>query len=192
MTETSLGCKRTGLNKLRHHVLGKNHTGLLRSHTGIEKLVIRLLGLNHGLLEDFAALVLNCVIHGIDLVTPLLLVSGTRTELRRRLKRRRAINLATTHLIASKSHGMAEPLTREKDRHLDTEACLGVKERGHVIVLEKLRNKLLITRCHLMALLGKTDTSRIHDREIIAKGLKKLNRTGLKERHIFFSWLPSK
>lgn len=192
MAETSLSSKRARFNKLRHHVLRENHTSLLRSHTRIKKLVIRLLRLNHGLLQDFAALALNRIIHGIHLITALLLIGRTCTELRRTLKSGRTINLATAHLIASKPDRVTKPLASQKDRHLDTKACLRVKERGHMVVLQELRNELFIGRREFLALLGKANTSRVDNREIIAKGLKKLNRTGLEERHIFFSWLPSK
>lgn len=87
---------------------------------------------------------------------------------------------------------MAKPLTRQKDRHLDTEACLRVKERRHVVMLEELCNELLVTGGHLVALLGKTDTSCIHHGKIIAKRLEKFDGAGLKDRHTLLCWLPSK
>ena len=192
MAKTCLGRKRTGLNELGHHVLRKNHAGLLGSHTILQKLVLGLESTRNGVLKELTGLVLIGVIHRIHFITALLLISRTCTELGRRVKRGRRIHLTTAHLIAGKPNRVAEPLTSQEDRHLDSKACLGVKERGHMVVLQELCNQLLVGRRELCALLGKADTSRIHHGKVITKRLQKLDRTGLKDRHIFFSWLPSK
>ena len=192
MAETSLGRKRPRLNELGHHVLWENHTGLLGSHTRMKELVLDLESTRHRILKQLTSLVLLGLVHRIHFITALLLIGGTTTELRRRLKRGRTIHLTTTHLIAGKSNRVTEPLTSQKDRHLDPKASLRVKERSHMVVLQELGNELRIGRGEFCALLGKADTSRIHHGKIITKRLQKLDRTGLKDRHIFFSWLPSK
>ena len=192
MAKTSLGRKGTRLNKLGHHVLRKNHAGLLGSHIHVQKSCLSNHGFCNGLLKDIATYVLSSVAHWIDLITALLLIGCTPTELSGRVKRGRRIHLTTAHLIAGKSNRVAEPLASQKDRHLDSKTCLRVKERGHMVVLEELRNQLRVCGSELSTLLGKADTSRIHHGKVIAKRLQKLDRTGLKDRHIFFSWLPSK
>lgn len=184
MAKTRLGRKRSGLNKLGHHVLRENHAGLLRSHTGCEKPVLGLEGADHGLLKKLAGLILVGPIHLVDLITPLLLVGRTGTELRGAVKRGRTIHISPAHLIASKADRMTKPLTSQEDRHLDTKASLRVKKRRHVVVLEELRNELFVSGSHLLALLGKADTSGIHDGEIIAKRLQKFDGAGLKDRHV--------
>ena len=192
MAKTSLGRKRTGLNELGHHVLRKNHAGLLGSHIHVQKSCLSNHGFCNGLLKNIATHVLSSVAHWIDLITALLLVGRTCTKLSGRVKRGRRIHLTTAHLIAGKPNRVSEPLTSQEDWHLDSKACLRVKERGHMVVLQELCNQLRIGRRELRALLGKADTSRIHHGKVVAKRLQKLDRTGLKDRHIFFSWLPSK
>ncbi len=81
MAKTSLGRKRTGLNELGHHVLRKNHASLFGSHTTLEKLVLGLEGTRNRVLKEFTGLVLIGLVHRIDLITALLLVGRTCTEL---------------------------------------------------------------------------------------------------------------
>ncbi len=154
--------------------------------------VLHIVRTTNRVLKKLAGLVLLGLIHCIDLIAPLLLVGRTSPKLGRTVKSGRTIHVASAHLIASKTNGMTKPLARQKDRHLDTETCLRVKERRHMIVLQELRNELLIDRLHFRALLGKADTSGIHHGKIIAKGLEKFDGAGLKDRHALLMLPPSK
>ncbi len=154
--------------------------------------VLHIVRTTNRVLKKLTGLVLLGPIHCVDLITSLLLVGRTGPKLGRTVKSGRTIHVASAHLIASKANGMPKPLTRQKDRHLDTETCLRVKERRHMIVLQELCNELLIGGLHLRTLLGKTDTSGIHHGKIIAKGLEKFDGAGLKDRHTLLYWLPSK
>jgi hypothetical protein len=79
--------------------------------------------------------------------------------------------------MARAPHGVAEPLAGHVDRHLQTEAGLGMKKGGDVIVLREIGNQLLVARAHLRGLLREGYAGGIHNSEIIAEGLEQLHES---------------
>jgi hypothetical protein len=120
------------------------------------------------------------------IMAPLLLSScpGTKGG---NVEGRGIIDISTAHLIAREPDRVTKPLPSHPDRHLQTESELGMKKWRGVFVISEILDELGVLVRELINVLTQRHTGSIHDCQIIAEDLQKLNLAILE--HMYLSWL---
>ena len=88
------------------------------------------------------------------------------------------VHIAPGNLVARKSDRVAEPFTGDIDGHLQTEADLGMEERGDVVVFRQILDELFVPWLHDGGFLRETDAGGVDDCEVVAESLKEFYETG--------------
>ena len=175
--EAAIGGKTSCLNELRIHRLRKNPARHFRGHLECEKALVEGDG---GFLEYLYFLAdLGLVGNRRGLGALLLIgVALPQTAFGGRVALGLVVHIAPGNLVARKSDRVAEPFTGDIDGHLQTEADLGMEERGDVVVFRQILDELFVPWLHDGGFLRETDAGGVDDCEVVAESLKEFYETG--------------